>query len=59
MKYLTDLLITFTGLYIGVAVFFFTFLGLNVAFGGGGVSTEQALILVQLIALAYNSVVIL
>lgn len=51
MKYLTDLLITFTGLYIGVVVFFFTFLGLNVAFGGSGVSTEQALILVQLIAI--------
>ncbi len=50
MKYLTDLLITFTGLYIGVVAFFFTFLGLNVAFGGSGVSTEQALILAQLIA---------
>lgn len=50
MKYLTDLLITFTGLYIGVVVFFFTFLGLNIAFGGSGVTTEQGLILVQLIA---------
>ncbi len=50
MKYLTDLLITFTGLYVGVIVFFFAFLGLNISFGGSGVTTEQALILVQLIA---------